>query len=68
MNILEIAKAITAAIVAGLTALGVALADNGVTTQEWVTVVIAFLLALGAVYAIPNANPNDGNIPNQDTP
>ena len=65
---LQYAKALTAAVVAGLTALGVALADNGVTSQEWITVAVAFLLALGAVYAVPNANPNDGNNPTQDVP
>ena len=51
-------KAITAAIVAGLTALASALDDGTVTAQEWVWVVSAFLVALGAVWAVPNAPTN----------
>jgi len=48
------AKAIVGALVAGLTALGTALADNQVTTVEWVGVAVATLGALGIVYAVPN--------------
>lgn len=48
------AKAIVGAAVAGLTALGTALADNQVTTVEWVGVAVATLGALGIVYAVPN--------------
>lgn len=50
-------KAITGAIVAGLTALGAALSDNEVTAGEWVTVAIAFFAGLGLVWAIPNKDP-----------
>jgi hypothetical protein len=49
------AKAVTAALVAGLTALLTALDDGAVSRSEWVTVAVAFLGALGAVWAVPNA-------------
>jgi hypothetical protein len=52
------AKAVTGAIVAFLTAIATALADNGITGQEWVTAAIAFFVALGAVWAIPNVRSN----------
>ncbi len=48
------AKAIVGALLAGLGALGTALADNQVTTVEWVGVAVATLGALGIVYAVPN--------------
>lgn len=48
------AKAIVGALVAGLTALGTALADDSVTATEWVGVAVATLTALGVVYAVPN--------------
>lgn len=54
MNLKPYAKAIVGAAVAGLTALGTALADNQVTTAEWVGVAVATLTALGVVYAVPN--------------
>lgn len=47
-------KAITGAIVAGLGTLQVAYNDNTVTAQEWVGIGIATLVALGAVWAVPN--------------
>lgn len=55
------AKAVTAAVIAGLTALVTALDDGSVTAQEGVIIVIALLTALGAVWAIPNAEPVSGN-------
>ena len=48
------AKAVIGGAVAGLTALGTALADDKVTTGEWVGVAVATLAALGIVYAVPN--------------
>lgn len=48
------AKAVVGALVAGLTALLPSL-DGGVTAAEWVTAVVAFLVALGVVWAVPNA-------------
>lgn len=49
------AKAIVAALIAGLTALGTALTDETVTTAEWTAVAVATLVALGAVWGVPNA-------------
>jgi hypothetical protein len=48
------AKAIVGALVAGLTAL-LPVLDDGVTAAEWVTAAVAFLVALGVVWAVPNA-------------
>lgn len=48
------AKAVVGALVAGLTALLPKL-DGGVTAAEWVTAAVAFLVALGVVWAVPNA-------------
>lgn len=49
------AKALTAALTAGVGALGTALADGTVTGPEWAGVVVAALAALGATYAVPNS-------------
>lgn len=49
------AKAIVGALVAGLTALPPAL-DGGVTAAEWVVAAVGFLVALGTVWAVPNAS------------
>jgi hypothetical protein len=56
------AKAITAALVAGLGAIGTALTPdaNGASTltaQEWVAAAIVFLTGLGLVWAVPNQQP-----------
>jgi hypothetical protein len=51
---LTYAKAIIAALVAGLSSVAVALEDGHITAQEGVTAAIATLVALGAVAAIPN--------------
>jgi hypothetical protein len=48
------AKAIIAALVAFLTALVTALEDDGISAREWITAVIALLVAGGAVFRIPN--------------
>lgn len=50
-----IAKAIIGALIAGLTAIGTGLTDGGVSAQEWVAALVAFLVALGGIYAVPNA-------------
>jgi hypothetical protein len=49
------AKAIVGALVAAGTAWGTAVSDGSVTAQEWGGVVVAFLVALGVVWATPNA-------------
>lgn len=53
---LEYAKAIIAAVVAGLGTLWTALADGEVIAQEWVSVAIVTLGALAGTYAVPNKN------------
>jgi hypothetical protein len=58
MKVSSYAKFIVAAVVAGGTALTVALGDNVLTATEGITVVLAVLGALG-VYAVPNAPKND---------
>lgn len=53
------AKALVAAVIAFLGALSTALVDDkgfgDLTDGQWVVAVIAFLTALGAVWATPNA-------------
>jgi len=49
------AKAVVAALIAGLTAAGTALTDETMTSTEWTVVVVATLVALGAVWGVPNA-------------
>lgn len=51
------AKAIIAALIAGLSALAAGLEDNSLTSQEWITIALAFVVALGAVFAVPNRPP-----------
>lgn len=48
------AKAVVGALVAGLSAIATSLDDNGLSAQEIVTAVIAFLVGLGVVYGVPN--------------
>lgn len=55
MAIREQAKAIVGAGIAGLTALGTALADGQVTQLEWTGVALAALLAYGGVFGVRNA-------------
>ncbi|KHL18545.1 hypothetical protein CLV56_3997 [Mumia flava] len=50
-----VAKALVGASIATLTALGTALADDHVTTAEWVTVALAGLGTLYGVWRVPNA-------------
>jgi hypothetical protein len=51
------AKAVVAALIAGLGALATALADDGLAPGEWVTVGIATLTALYGVWQVPNREP-----------
>jgi hypothetical protein len=53
----EYAKATVGALAAGLTALGTAVADDGVTGAEWVGVAVAVVGAFATVFAVPNADP-----------
>lgn len=57
-SIAPYAKAIVAALVAGLGSLYQALdGDQVVTTQEWIAVAMTTITALGVVFAIPNRDP-----------
>lgn len=49
-----ITKAILAAAVASSGAIITALQNGRISWEEWVAIVISFLVALGAVWAIPN--------------
>lgn len=51
---MKIAKALVATLVAGLGALSTAMVDDRVTQGEWVTVATAAVVALGAVWGVPN--------------
>lgn len=52
------AKSVIAALIAGLASWQQALdADNHVSASEWLSVVMAFLVAGGAVFAVPNRDP-----------
>jgi hypothetical protein len=51
------AKAIIAALVSFLTAVSTALEDGHISAQEWVTALIALLIAGGAVWRVPNRPP-----------
>ncbi len=50
----EYRKAIIGGAMAGLGALGTALADGHVTTAEWVVIAVAVVGAVAAVYRVPN--------------
>lgn len=56
MDFVAGARKFAVAVVTALSVLSVSLAD-GVTSQEWIAVVIAFAGALG-VYAVPNGVKN----------
>lgn len=51
----QYAKAIVAAVMAGLGALGTALADGSATATEWVVVASSVVAALALVWGVPNA-------------
>jgi hypothetical protein len=51
------AKAVVGALVAGAGALQVALADNVVTTTEWIQIGSATVAALGLVWGVQNSSP-----------
>jgi hypothetical protein len=51
---LRYAKALVAAAAAGTGTLLTAMADDKVTSGEWVLVALAVLGALGVTYAVPN--------------
>lgn len=48
------AKATCAAIIAGLTAATTAALDSSITLGEGIAIALAFFIALGTVWAVPN--------------
>lgn len=56
-------KAILAALIAGVAALGVALTDGGVSKAELLTIALALLSGGGLVSIVPNALSSDGAEP-----
>jgi uncharacterized membrane protein YcjF (UPF0283 family) len=57
-----VVKFIVALVGAGLIAVQTGLTDGGLSTQDWVSIGIAVITALG-VYALPNAETQAGNGP-----
>lgn len=53
-------KAVAGALVAFLSAIAAALAEDGISGQEWITAGIALVVGFGAVFQVRN-------IPNKDT-
>lgn len=58
MDVRSYLKAITGALVAGLSSLVTGLSDDHLSTQEWLIAIVAALVALGAVWAVPNIRSN----------
>jgi hypothetical protein len=50
----KVAKAITAAIVAGAGAVATAYGDGTINTNEWISIAAAFVVAGVGVYYVPN--------------
>jgi len=66
-----IAKAIVAAVTAGYALFNVVTADGTVTSDEWVKVVIATVVAFTVTWAVPNSTsdkPGDGSGSGSDSP
>lgn len=61
------AKAVVGALVAALSAYQAAQIDNTITTQEWVTIAVAFLTGLGLVWGVPNTDAK-GDVTPDDAP
>lgn len=56
MKVAEYAKAVTAGVVACGGGVGTALADGHVTGQEWIGIAVATVVAVAAVFRVPNAD------------
>lgn len=56
-NVAPYLKALIAAVVAGLSVILNSLNAGSLTARDYVAAVIAFLVALGAVFAVPNTPP-----------
>lgn len=57
MQLAAILKAIVGALITFLGSLATGLGDGSLTAQEWIYAGIAGLVALGAVYGVPNKVP-----------
>lgn len=55
------AKAVVGALVAALSTYQVAVLSHGVSADEWAGIAIAFIVALGLVWAVPNAPAEDSD-------
>lgn len=51
------AKAIIGALIAGVSVIAAGVTDGHLSAGEWVSALLAALVALGGVYKIPNADP-----------
>lgn len=56
---MQYAKALVAAVIAALTSLVGALDDDAVSSGEGASIALAFFVALGAVWAVPNMKPGE---------
>jgi hypothetical protein len=61
VKIAPYAKALIAAVVAGLTAVLTGLDDGNLSWSDGIAALIAFFVALGAVFAVPNRPPFESN-------
>ena len=59
-------KSVTAALIAFLSAIAAGLSNGHLSAQEWITAVIALLIAGGAVFTVPNLprEPSQPEAPN----
>jgi hypothetical protein len=66
-----IAKAIVAAVTAGYALYNVVASDGSVTSDEWVKVLVATVIAFTVTWAVPNSTPDstgDGSGSGSDSP
>jgi hypothetical protein len=54
---MKAAKAVVAGLVAGLTALGTALIDDSISSNEWLGIISAVVITAYATWQIPNKQP-----------
>jgi hypothetical protein len=59
LNPKEYAKAILAALIAGLGSLSVGMQQDGLSAYEIVTSILVFLTAAGVVWGVPNKQPTE---------
>ncbi len=59
-NIGQYSKSLIAAVIAGLTTYQTALLDGTVNQNEWISIAVATVLALGAVFTVSNDKNGNG--------